>query len=48
LVEAWAWMRRAAVLGHGTAPRAIAALEARMTQEEKANAAGRVTQPRGR
>lgn len=48
VIEAWSWMRRAAALGHGTAPRAMAALEARMTPEEKANAAGGAAQPRGR
>lgn len=44
LVAAWTWMRRAAALGHASAPRAVAALEARMSPEEKQ----RATAPRGR
>jgi len=43
VAAAWTWMRRAAALGHATAPRAVAALEARMTPEEKQ----RATAPRG-
>lgn len=44
VVAAWTWMRRAAALGHANAPRAVAALEARMSPEEKRRAAA----PRGR
>jgi TPR repeat protein len=36
---AWVWLKRAATLGHGTAPRAVAVLEARMTEAEKQAAA---------
>lgn len=39
LVRAWALFRRAAVLGHDKAPQAMAALEKRMTVEEREKAA---------
>lgn len=42
LPQAWAWLRRAAQLGHANAPRALAALETKMTPDEKQAAAALV------
>ncbi|MES2445390.1 MAG: SEL1-like repeat protein [Pseudomonadota bacterium] len=42
LVGAWLWYKRAAALGHQTAPRAVAALEKRMTPAELQAAAERL------
>lgn len=41
--QAWAWLKRATRLGHANAPRALAALEKKMTPAEKQSAAALVS-----
>ncbi len=43
--QAWAWLNRAAQAGHETAPRALAALERRMSPAERAAGASVLTRP---